>query len=498
MTRLIAAFFLVCLFPMLARGHVGSPNVFFDGQAGPNAVRVVIRPPATLPGLAQADVQVADGADKVTMRVIFSEAGEEAAPEAIEAEPVTGQPGLFHASLWLIRRGAFHVRIAVDSKRGSGSVVVPLNSAATQRPVMPPGLGAVLIGLGGLLLAGVIVLASKAACEAALLPGEQPTAEDLRRGRKASVFAAVILSAALTAGTLRWRAMDREFQNNALARPVPVAAKVVAADGVNLLRLTPPEVTAPGWDTLVADHGKLMHLFLVKEPGFEVFAHLHPVRREARIFEGVLPPLPAGNYRLYAELTRENGASETLIAQVALPAPLGVPPQTGLLGDVWCQSSVIVPGVAAQPGALDPDDAWHVGAGAATHVSPLMGGSRMVFQNAGELVADREVSLRFAVFTPEGEAALLQPYMGMLGHAVVRRNDGEVFTHLHPAGTISMAAQELLARRESTAETTPAVMPSGSEVVFPYGFPRSGQYRMWVQVRTNGRVVTGVFDVVVR
>jgi hypothetical protein len=29
---------------------------------------------------------------------------------------------------------------------------------------------------------------------------------------------------------------------------------------------------------------------------------------------------------------------------------------------------------------------------------------------------------------------------------------------------------------------------------FPYEFPKSGRYRIWVQVKIDGRVRTGVFD----
>jgi hypothetical protein len=133
----------------------------------------------------------------------------------------------------------------------------------------------------------------------------------------------------------------------------------------------------------------------------------------------------------------------------------------------------------------------------------------MVCQFPSELVENRETSLCFAVFAPNGDPVPLEPYMGMLGHAVVRRSDGQVFTHLHPLGTISMAAQSILSRRDSipTPEgvssqpqpPTPSHVSTGplNEVAFPYAFPRAGDYRLWVQVRTGARVLTGVFDVTV-
>lgn len=37
-------------------------------------------------------------------------------------------------------------------------------------------------------------------------------------------------------------------------------------------------------------------------------------------------------------------------------------------------------------------------------------------------------------------------------------------------------------------------MESSPEVSFPWGFPKAGDYRIFVQVRKSGRVETGVFD----
>jgi len=36
-----------------------------------------------------------------------------------------------------------------------------------------------------------------------------------------------------------------------------------------------------------------------------------------------------------------------------------------------------------------------------------------------------------------------------------------------------------------------------STVTFPYGFPEPGDYRIFVQVKRAGRVITGVFDATV-
>ena len=158
-----ALLFALSLFlPLLAYGHVGSPNVFFEGKAGPHPVRVIIRPPATLPGIAQVDVRILDGADvsRVSLRAVFWEAGEDSAPPVLEAARVAGETHLFNAPLWLLRKGAYNVQVTVESPRGHGTAAVPLTSAATQRPAMPPALGITLAGFGVLLFFSAVWIAT--------------------------------------------------------------------------------------------------------------------------------------------------------------------------------------------------------------------------------------------------------------------------------------------------------------------------------------------------
>jgi hypothetical protein len=84
--------------------------------------------------------------------------------------------------------------------------------------------------------------------------------------------------------------------------------------------------------------------------------------------------------------------------------------------------------------------------------------------------------------------------MGMAGHAVFLSSDGNVFAHVHPAGSVSMAAVGLAEGRNPKAamENMDHIAPA-AEVSFPYGFPQPGDYRIFVQVRRAGKVETGEF-----
>jgi hypothetical protein len=101
----------------------------------------------------------------------------------------------------------------------------------------------------------------------------------------------------------------------------------------------------------------------------------------------------------------------------------------------------------------------------------------------------------------------------MAGHAIVARADGNVFVHLHPMGTISWASQQTFSVR-TAADTQPGSLTRKLQAVqgtahghvsadsvavlsFPYAFPKPGNYRVWVQVKRGGRVLTGSFPVTV-
>ena len=161
--------------------------------------------------------------------------------------------------------------------------------------------------------------------------------------------------------------------------------------------------------------------------------------------------------------------------------------------------------------ASDPDDAWFVGDAATDGSATLADGSTMRVEllPAGEVSAGTEKTIRVSVMDAKGAPARLEAYLGMPAHGVVTRLDGSVYVHLHPMGTITMAAQDAFAIRDRGDTTSSGrlvlvdhakhmavradTMPSVIE--FPYEFPKGGEYRVFVQVKRGGRIHTGAFAV---
>ena len=163
----------------------------------------------------------------------------------------------------------------------------------------------------------------------------------------------------------------------------------------------------------------------------------------------------------------------------------------------------VTSGVEAVPGR-DPDDSWAeltpLGASRAD-VYALRSGRTLRWERDDEPVADQETTLRFSLTEADGRPAVLEPYMGMMSHAAVTRDDGSVFIHLHPSGSINMAAQLRFERAEGagggsvmTGMATGGPAQPTNTVTFPFVFPRPGLYRIFVQVKVSGTVETAAFD----
>jgi hypothetical protein len=490
---------IILFIAFVSWGHVGDSNVFFEGNAGPYPVRVIIRPPGVVPGLADITVRVHDDdVQRVTVRPVRWDVGTEGAPPPDETKPVRGDTHLYTAELWLMTRGSYSVHINVNGAKGSGTVVVPILSLSTRRLDMPKGMGLILLGLGAFLFIGGLTIVNVAVRESVLTPGETPDSSRRRRARWATVVATLIFLLLLTGGKRWWDSADaRHLRRMYKPLDITTATRVEASHRIIRLTIDDLDWARGRWPPLVPDHGKLMHLFIIREPELDGFAHIHPVSLDESRFDVVVPSsLPAGRYRIYADITHESGFAQTLTDTVEIPTQPDTPARDE---------------VSLQP---DPDDSWSLASPFPTRIGksvfPFPDGSAMTWERGEKpLVVRQEVSLRFIVRTPDGSPAPLEPYMGMLSHAAILLDDGAVFVHLHPTGTISMAAQQIFESRaldnapemsnphsgmKEMNHSQHAAVKSDGVVSFPYQFSQPGRYRIWVQVKRDGAVLTGVFD----
>src|SRR5207244_7267464 len=96
---------------------------------------------------------------------------------------------------------------------------------------------------------------------------------------------------------------------------------------------------------------------------------------------------------------------------------------------------------------MDADDSWRLvdasDGNRGKQECGLSSSYTMTRDVPGSIAPNQPVRLRFRVRDGSGQPVVLEPYLGMRGHLALRRDDGTVFTHLHPGGSASMAAMQL-------------------------------------------------------
>jgi hypothetical protein len=427
-----------------AEAHVGSPDAVADGQAGPYHLLVTIRPPEVIPGIAQIEVRALDD-DVARVSVVplpLQGPGVKLAPVPDRARASADDPRRFDDTLWLMQTGAWQIRVTADGVRGSGTLAIPIPALArTVRP-MPRYLGALLVALMALIVAGAIAIVGAGLRESDLAPGAAPDRRRVARGRTAMAVTAAILALAILGGR-RW------------------------------------------WNFKAGFYGKLIYkpMHVVRAPAMDAIAHLHPRRSVAGVFTQAVPPLPAGTYRLFGDIVHQTGLDETVTTALDLGASnreaLELPGDRFDADDAMA----IVPsaGTVAAPVYTFPD-----GRGELRWVSPRT-------PHAGETIV-----LEFEAEGADGrQAPGLEPYMGMAGHAMIVAHDFSVFAHVHPTGSVPMAALGLVDSGAPIDHSRHHGMVFGPLVRFPYVFPHAGDYRLFVQIKVEGRVKTAAFDLVV-
>ena len=164
-TYRIAAGGLLCALPLAA--HVGSPDVFYEGEAGPYHLLVTIRPPQVVPGVAEIEIRSASpdvqpdphrasAADR--SRRQFAPVPDLAQRSKDDPQFYTGAVAHGHGILAGARGGGWSAR------PGMLSVPVPALPRACSR--MQKGLAAILVVLGLVLFVGLVSIVGAAVREA--------------------------------------------------------------------------------------------------------------------------------------------------------------------------------------------------------------------------------------------------------------------------------------------------------------------------------------------
>jgi hypothetical protein len=508
---------------------------------------VNVQPPNVIPGTARVTVFVEnETVTKVFGRPIYFRSGSRGAPSSDELLRVAGQNAQFQGDVWFMEGGSSSVQLEIVGSKGKAEFIVPVLAISTARSVMPRGLGLGLSVLGLILFLLMITTIGASVSDATLLPGQALSATQKKKRWVQMGIASVICGLILYVGSSWWDGWAQNYTKH-LYKPLTGNAVVSSGDTQRLFQL---KIDTTNWEsgrkgsmlsTLIPDHGKLMHVFLVRTPGLDAFAHIHPERRDSVTFEGYLPKLPQGKYLMYADIVNYSGFTETIVDT------LDIPEQNPKITDLQStaeEDTYVVTDPLNAPGKV-PMDENVVICGKPGTKTVFKDGSYAIWEGKPDkpLEAGKPYELNFEIFNPDGTPCVPEPYLGMMGHAAVIRDDGSVYIHLHPTGSFAMAAEQIfknrlndtirIAKKPSSAVFRDSIdrhmaklkamptaereqflmsemgmyktnasgamaMEHGNRISFPYSFPKEGRYRIFLQIKRNEKVLTGVFDVKVK
>ena len=237
MTARVLRLLAVVGIALATSAHVGTSNAYYEGTAGPYGIRVIVRTPGVILGLAQISVRVTrgTGVERVSVRPLRADVGLEGAPPPDIARPVPGETDLYSAELWLMTPGSYSVHVNVAGDAGEGTAFVPVLAIAERRLAMRPVMAMGLVGATLFLFVGAITVFGAAVRESVLEPGTVP---DLRRRRLARVVMGVGglgLGIMLWGGWTWWGTVDAAYRSR-IFRPLTTSARV-AETGAGLCRV---------------------------------------------------------------------------------------------------------------------------------------------------------------------------------------------------------------------------------------------------------------------
>jgi hypothetical protein len=439
--------------------------------------------PPAVPGEATVQVLLDDrkGGEAVEVRVReIPPAGDDRAPEWVIAKPSTADPRFFSAPLPLMVYGLWHAEVSVSGPRGSGTIRFPVAARVPVPYAMDSKLSITLALLTTVLVASLASILIGLGRDADRRAGDDASPESKRRGRLWAFVGSAIFLGFVGVIIYFWgtvHAARATRSGPSLTGQIDAVPGPPIAGSRSSLTLSVYDALHQPVREVAPDHGKMMHLVIAKWPGAPVFLHLHPTMPEEGVFAfSFTPPFP-GRYVYFADVLLRSGEANTVTGTI--DAGPGAETTTLALDDPDDSSAISPP--------MDPARAGNSGSDAG-------GGMTMAWVDGGP---DRLRPLELAKLTFELRDASgrpverLDPYMGMAGHMLILRDDATMFAHVHPTGTVA-GRMGAMPRGHLAMMTEPI---DGARASFPYAFPKSGFYRVWIQMKYAGSIRTGIFDV---
>src|ERR1700758_5422265 len=116
MKRFFQIFLILAVSALPVSAHVGSPDVFLEGNAGPYKLFVTVRVPQVIPGIAEIEIR-SESNNVSEIRIApmqLTGPGSQFAPAPELTERSKTDPQFFRGSLWLMEFGSLQVRIEAD------------------------------------------------------------------------------------------------------------------------------------------------------------------------------------------------------------------------------------------------------------------------------------------------------------------------------------------------------------------------------------------------
>src|SRR5215472_15505878 len=275
--RTLLTILLVLALSVSVYAHVGSPDVYYEGDAGPYHLFVTVRMPQVIPGVAEIQVRSASG-DVQSIQVVpmrLTGPGSNLPPIPDLAQRDMHDPEFFVSNLWLMEFGALQVRIQADGAKGRGELSVPVPAYARETLPMNGSLRGLLAFFMLFLSVGLVLIVGAVVRESSRAPGETPQPSRARRAMIVMVITTIVVVLVLWGSRNWWRAEASSYQRH-VDLLKPPRAETTLLNGNRLVikpaesLMVPRAGSAPPaedkMDEAIPDHGHLMHLFLIRVP----------------------------------------------------------------------------------------------------------------------------------------------------------------------------------------------------------------------------------------